>query len=239
MSANPLGGSEMALDLTETELFDFIIGDFEAAWQAMTSDPRPGHRGNFMFARQAVTLLEVAARLCKSDNTGQALRDFGAELQRREPRYFTRLPASCWSPAQRTRQAFELPSHGPDPDNQLMAALFNLVRDGQAHQYQQMRAVMSDGRSLRISLTGAETGLSLEACLAAGRPAQHLSLSVDSGDLWITVRTEILFIDLRDAVAASRLLHRGLRLSFMAEDRPATFNVSAAEAETALRQAGH
>lgn len=229
----------MALDISENELFDFIIGDFEAAWEALASDARPGHRGNFLFARQAVTLLEVACRLCKGDTTGRALADFSAELKARDRRYFTRLPDVCWSPSQRTRQAFELPSCGPDPDNQVIAALFNLIRNGQAHQYQQMRAVLADGRQFMVTLTGAQAGAFLQTALSHGRPPQHLSLALDNGDLWMTVRPDVLFIDLRDSIASSKLLNRGLTFTFMSEDRPDTFSFTAAAAETALRHGGH
>ena len=229
----------MALDISENELFDFIIGDFEAAWDALASDPQPGHRGNFLFARQALTLLEVACRLCKADASGQALVLLSADLHTRDKRYFTLLPGVCWSPSQRTRQAFELPSHGPDPDNQLIAALFNLIRNGQAHQYQQMRAVLSDGRQFRISLTGAQTGALLETALSNGRPSQHLSLSVVNRDLWVTVRPDILFLDVRDAIVSSKLLNRGLSFKFISEDRKQTFGFTAAQAEAALRRGGH
>jgi len=89
----------MTTDLPVATLFDFIIGDFEDTWDALAARLGNLHRGNFLFARQAMTLLEVACRLCYSDGTGQTLKRFAAELARRDARYFTKLPSSCWTPS--------------------------------------------------------------------------------------------------------------------------------------------
>ena len=105
-----------------------------------------------------------------------------------------------------------------------------------------MRAVVADGKQFRFSLTGAEYGLSLAKVFAAGRPAQHLSASSDiNGDNipWITLRTDVLFLDLRDAVNDAKLLYRGLNLNFLAEDRIQTFNFNATDLGSQLRTAGH
>lgn len=67
-------------------LYDFIVGDFHDAWDALVAVPDPAHRGNFMFGQQAMVLLEWASRLCTSDASGTALRDFAAELKRIEQR---------------------------------------------------------------------------------------------------------------------------------------------------------
>jgi hypothetical protein len=230
----------MLMDITEAELFDFIVGDFEAAWDAVASAASPGHRGNLLFARHAVDLLEVACRLCKADPSGGSLVAFSTELEKRDRRYFTRLPGESWVPSPRTRQAFDLPSRGPDPDNQVIAAPFNLIRNGQAHQYQQMGAVCSDGLQFRVSLTGAQRGALLRTTFHSGRPVQHLKVSRDAGgNLWMVVRPDVLFLDLRDSIREANLLGRGLVFPFMTEDRPATFNFGTNDAESALRSNGH
>ena len=90
----------------------------------------PGPGAIFFFARQAMTLLEVVCRLCNSDTSGRALDDLSAEIERRDRRYFTVLPGPCWAPNQRTRAAFSSPVESLYPDNQLIAAIFNLVRTG-------------------------------------------------------------------------------------------------------------
>ena|SRR5271157_2826041 len=80
----------MAPNLSKQEIFQFIIGDFRAAWDALTKVSRKKikdrARGNFMFARQALNLLEAAVLLCSTDHgtrtvpcTG-ALKDFSDAL---------------------------------------------------------------------------------------------------------------------------------------------------------------
>ena len=231
----------MAYDMPESLLFDFIIGDFEAAWDALASSASAGYRGNFMFARQAVGLLELACRLCKDDASGRALDDLSGALEARDPRYFTMLPGPCWAPTARTRDAFDLPRRGAKPDNQVIAAVFNLIRNGQAHQYQQMRAVMADGKHFCISLTGAQHGATLAKTLSSAPTVQeHLSIKCDSaGDLWMSVRPDVLFLHIRNAIHDIGLLNRGLSLKFMTEDRAQTFDFTAAAAEAALRAGGH
>ena len=222
-------------DLPEETIIDFIIGDFESAWEALANLQGSMPRGNFLFARQAMTLLEVVCRLCKSDQTGSALKAFSSELESRDSRYFTRLPGPCWTPSPRTRSAFELPSRGPDPDNQMIAAIFNLIRNGQAHQYQQTRAVLSDGKNFRFALTGADYGLSLSHSLTSGRPSQHLQASIAAnGDLQVAIRTDILFLDLRDATMAANIKGRGLQMNYIVEDRVQTFTFDVGAAHSAL-----
>src|SRR5438128_6655489 len=135
----------MADNLAAQTLINFAIGDFETAWNAVASIPAPHpphdppvYRGNFMFARQATLLLELACRICQSDQTGSLMATFSSEIEHRDPRYFSELPAPVWSPGRRTQQAFSFPSiSGHDPYSHILAAIFNLIRNGQAHQNQQ------------------------------------------------------------------------------------------------------
>src|SRR2546428_766643 len=162
-------------NLSPATLYDFIVGDFEDAWTALAATPGPLHRANFMFARQAMTLLEFAARLCKGDHSGAAVRDLSKELEKIEPKYFTPLPGPCLGAG----DEYELPSSVAAPrENQLLWALFNLIRHGQAHQYQQMAVKLTDGKHLLISLTGAEHGTVLDPAFPHGQSAQHLGYSV-------------------------------------------------------------
>jgi hypothetical protein len=223
----------MGSDLPVATLVDFIVGDFEAAWGALVIDPKPGHRGNFFFGLQAVVLLEVASRLCASDASGMALSDFSSQLHGREPRYFTALPGACVSQS----SEFTLPFLGPDPSGQLIAALFDLIRNGQAHQYQQIRVRLNDGTDFQVSLTGAEVG----RILGSGTREGHLGQSRDSnGDLWLKVRTDTLFMDIRDSIRAANLLGRGLTFAHLLRPRrKAAYSFSGAELERALAAGGH
>jgi len=86
---------EMPQNLDAGTLYEFIVGDFECAWNCLAANPDVENRGNFMFARQAMTLLEWAARLCASDLSGAALTSLSQALIQIEPLYFTELPGIC------------------------------------------------------------------------------------------------------------------------------------------------
>lgn len=231
----------MATDLPVSTLVDFIIGDFEDAWDALAARQGNLHRGNFLFARQAMTLLEVACRLCYSDRTDQTLKRFAAELARRDVRYFTKLPSSCWTPS--NPPEFRLPSQSSTPDSELITALFDLIRNGQAHQYQQIRVRLADGKDFQFALTGAEHGLFLAQSLAIGRPADHLQAHKEAnGDLWIKVRTDILFLDVREAVRSANLLNGNLTLNFLSRPRSSSsphYQFASTDLESSLRTGGH
>jgi hypothetical protein len=238
----------MIPDLPPSEIVKFIIGDFEDAWDAVAgTPPKPQadgsnglSRGNFMFSRQATTLLEVACRLCFSDPSGAAIKDFTDEIERRDRRYFTPLPGTCWSPQNPVE--FHLPSRSTPPYADLLAALFDVIRNGQAHLYQQIRAQLSDSRDFAVCLTGAEHGLVLSRSLAGGRPAQHLRTRSIGGDLVMDVRPDVLFLDIRDALRGANLLARGLNLIYLERPRNAKsphYKFTGADLEAGLRAGGH
>jgi hypothetical protein len=82
----------MTQDLTPGTLAYLLCKDFRAAWDAMATVGPEGTGGNFMFARQALGLLELAARVCAEDKSGHALPDLSTALEGIESRYFTPLP---------------------------------------------------------------------------------------------------------------------------------------------------
>ncbi len=232
----------MGTDLPEATIVSFIIGDFESAWEAIAHLPGPIPRGNFLFARQALTLLEVACRLCKPDTSGKALQDFSNELAKRDARYFTPLPGACWNPRGTPKKPaeFTLPSQSATPAYELIAALFDLIRNGQAHQYQQIRVELTDGRDFQFSLTGAEHQLYLHRSFAGGRPVEHLAAQVDEhGDIWVTVRTDILFLDIRDSLRAAKLLDRKLSLEYLGRAGGHFYKFDAGALERCLKNGGH
>jgi hypothetical protein len=172
----------MADNLDTQTLLQFGIGDFETAWDAVAKIPEPNlpydqpvYRGNFMFARQVTLLLELACRVCRSsDPTGSLLATFSSEIERQDQRYFWQLPGLVWAPNQRTKQGVPFPTiGGRDPYSHMLAAIFNLIRNGQSHQNQQMHATLNDGSHFCLSLTGAQENLFLDTVLSHGRPADH------------------------------------------------------------------
>jgi hypothetical protein len=197
-------------------LLDFVQGDFEAAWNALVTVREATWRGNFLFARQAMLLLEIACRLCHSDSSGDALQALSIELERRDSRYFVRLPGSCAADP----RDFRLPFRGSDPSHQFVSLLFDLIRNGQAHQYQQIPVLLADGQTFQLGLTGAESGRSLDTVLAKDRPADHLELQIlDSGGLWVRIRTDVLYLDIRDSIREARLLDRELSITYLQRPR--------------------
>jgi hypothetical protein len=197
----------MTPSLDPRMLLGFIIGDFETAWNAVASSPSSsGSRGNFMFAMQAMILLELACRLCKSDHS--ALRDFSLEIEKRDPRYF------CSLPAQVELQHFPFPTRsGVDPSSphqHILAVIFDLIRNGQVHQYHQLPATLIDGSTFGVSLTGAAENVFLHTVLSHGRPPDHLSYCEHDNGIWLIVRPDVLFLDIRDSVRAAQLENKTL-----------------------------
>jgi hypothetical protein len=226
-------------NLTPETLRYLLDQDFRSAWNAMAENRDIRARGNFMFGREAVGLLELASRVCSADSTGKAVKDFSAELERIEPRYFTQLPA----PAEGTG-GFKLPSSptkGP-LESQLISVIFDLVRHGQAHQRQQIMVETADAKTFGISLTGAGYGRTLANRTSAGRPPEHLSVLVDEEDnVYVVVCPEILFLDLQEAINASGIFHRGLDFDYLKRPRPgkSSYAYTAAVVHKALIAGGH
>ena len=230
----------LQVNLSSNELYDFIVGDFEVAWDAVASTPatdaKTGHRGNFMFARQAMTLLEFAARLCASDTSGQALQALADEIERIEPRYFTLLPGICETPDPKEFTLPFSPNKGPQ-DRQLLWILFDLIRNGQAHQYQQINVSLTDGKAFVITLTGAQYGLTLGAC---SRSKQHLAFHSAAEGVKLHVMPHLLFLDFREAMRAANLMGRGLTIKYLQRPRrPKHYQFAAKELDTAFRTGGH
>lgn len=143
-------------------------------------------------------LLEFACRVCASDVTKSKLARLTIALDKIEPQYFTPLPG----PWGKTNE-FSLP--GPNPDSHLLGMMFDLVRNGKAHQYQSPIVKLSDGE-VDIDLTGAMPDRILTKP-GRRRPAKHLRYKVSSsGDLSVYVRTDQLFLDIKKAIKTSRII---------------------------------
>ena len=168
-------------------IFKFIVGDFESAWSALVArEGRQVGGGNFMFALLSMILLEFAGRICAKDRTGRKLSAFTSALERLERRYFTRLPGLCVSTAD-----FTLP--GSNPGCHLLGMMFDLIRNGKAHQYQSAIVTLSDGQ-VDIDITGAASDRALTRPHRR-RPQRHLRYKVtNAGDLSLYIRTDQLFL---------------------------------------------
>lgn len=202
----------MIQNLAPQKIYSFITNDFEHAWKSLASTRSAGGRGNFMFGLQAMILLEFAARLCYSDKTGKALKDLSGKLFEIEPKYSTPMPGVCAH-----FRDYDLPCRSESSKGkELLWAIFDLVRNGEAHQYQQIVVNLADGADWAITLTGAEFDRHLQSA-PASRPVDHLSYCRDQNrDLWLRVYPDFLFVDVKDAIEKSRLLQRNLNFNHLA-----------------------
>ncbi len=226
-------------NLTPETIRYLLDRDFRDAWNALAAIPEARARGNFMFGREAVALLELASRVCHEDASRQAIVDLSAAIEQIEPRYFTPLPAPAHWP-----KDFDLPSslaNGPR-EQQLMCVIYDLVRHGQGHQRQQIMVETTDSKTFGISLTGAAYGRTVEGRLAHGRPPQHLSLlQSDVGDVFLVLCPEVLLLDLQEAIHASGVFQRGFAFMHLGRGKPGKphYAYTAAAAKKALQAGGH
>jgi hypothetical protein len=195
--------------LSAGTLLNFLLGDFQSMWEVLATNEENRPRGNFAFGLLAMTLLELACRACHGN--AQALQDFADALDAREPRYFWRLP----KPFGGQIGGMTLPTvRGVAPEEQLLGALFDMVRNGQAHLYQQTFVQLTDG-GFAVSLTGAPEGAFLEHADASAARQDHLGIDFDIGErvLVLKVRVDVLFCDLRHAIQKARLVERDLSIA--------------------------
>jgi hypothetical protein len=167
-----------------------------------------------MFARQAMILLEWVCRQCAVDPKGKALRDFGRALYDQRPSYFVRVPA----PLSRTIDQ----DHGvylPSPPRSrhigrgpLLWFLWDVIRNGQAHQYQQIVARIPDG-DVYVALGGPDHGVTMQATREWHLlEREHLTRvrPIHRHELGIKVFPQWLYLDVQAAVECMGLLGRRL-----------------------------
>lgn len=195
----------MNTNLSPQTLYNFITGDFEQTWNCIANNQNATNRGNFMFALLATILLEFIARLCLDNKT--ILHEYASELSKIEPKYFTRISGLSIK-----TKDFSLPSLNNNIGDELLSMLFDLIRNGQAHQYQQISVELSNKKYLGISLTGAEHGFNLDY-FKKQRLSDHLSFSKQSKNIWIKLHPGLFYLDLKKAVERSKLLQKGLKFS--------------------------
>ena len=196
-----------------------------------------------MFAKQAMILLEFVSCLCSSDISGKAMMALSDALHSVEPKYFTKLPGACWDYSE-----FDLPFHATKGD-ELLRALFDMIRNGQAHQYQQILVELTDGKTWQVALSGATFNSQLSHIpFAAGIP--HLTYSVEKdGHIWIVIMPQILLLNFKSAIEKSNLFSKGLTFPYLARPRksyskPKTmqgpfYRFNSADLEDCLKKGGH
>jgi len=177
-------------------LFEYLCADFEKAWDSMaTSELAPEVGGNFLFARQAMLLVELASVVALQDRP--TFVRFSRELEVLDPVLFKRIPHR---PKKSEDKVPRIAPHG-DPTGELIALLFDLVRHGQAHYGTQLVARLTDGHRLGVGISGVGRGRTLDTLRPnGGRAIGHLSINEQSDGhfaLWLCPGT--LYLDVRDA----------------------------------------
>jgi len=178
-------------------LFDNLCVDFEAAWDAMaTTEFAERTNGGFLFARQAMLLLELASTVAGQDPA--TFRGFSRELQKREPLLFKPIP---YRPGPGTRGRIPRVAAGGDPTSELIALLFDLVRNGHAHFGHQLYAPLKGGRGFGVVLLGVGKGRTIERVRpSGGRIFEHLACSKQTdGNLVMRLCPGTFYLDVRDA----------------------------------------
>jgi hypothetical protein len=180
-------------------IFKFITGDFEVAWKAIT---KGGGGCNYLLGLLAMIFLEWVMNICKLDETEKAHKRFFEELNLLDQRYFVRLPAPYGN---KPPSFFPSPINGVPKAQVFLVMLFDLVRNGTAHSYDQV-AYLADGKHLLAKMLGARPGQSLDNLESKYRE-RHLTSEFDGDGVLTTVHSGLLYLDLKKAFAEAHLPH--------------------------------
>lgn len=189
------------INMSSADIYIGIVADFEGAWLGLSrvTIEEAGGRGNFMFARQAMVLLEFICRLTSPNATPTTEHvHFCEALHSLEPRYFGELPGTCAS----EDSEYVLPFYGPNPERQLIRGVFDLMRNGGAHQYQQIPVTLADDRSFGISIGNG----SWPDDRPLGDPRRrrgHLVYQKQPDATWLAVSPDTLFLDIKEAAESA------------------------------------
>ena len=210
-----------------------MVNDFEGLWDSVANNKNAKGKGNFIFGKHAMMLLEFAARLANQDKSGKALVSLSDKLFHIEPKYATRLPGLC----ARASSEFKLPYLKTEGD-ELLWALFDLIRNGLAHQYQQIITVLDDDKKWILMLTGPDYGKTLQ------NTSRHCHLSfykASTADVVMRVYADILFLDFENAIMASGLLNMGLISKYLVRGQQSSthYRFSSSGLENSLRMGDH
>jgi hypothetical protein len=190
------------LNLAPRTLYEFIHIGLRVSLgrpRRPQAEPRTQGRGNMMFARQAMALLEFACRLYGQRRASTTRFLCGTYCDER--RYFTDMPGPCRD------GGLLLPYHpdlGPDSsDRTLLAALFDLTRHGLAHQYQSITCKLTDRRIFAVSMSGVNYGDVLGQNIPRDRYLGYLK--AEYNDLVLRVFPDALYLDVKEAIRRAGL----------------------------------
>lgn len=191
-------------------LFQYIVDDFEKTWDALVEtckeDPSKGGGSNFMFGLMSMVLLEFVCRVCEKSG---GIAAFETALRNIEPKYFTPLPGMV------SKSAVQLPGVAPGTNGStLLALIFELLRNGKAHQYSSMIAQLPGGGCIDFGIAGPRIDRAIKNP-ARVRPAGHLGYQVDGSDVYVLIRPDQLFLDIKHAAEQSGVITDTCQLDYL------------------------
>jgi hypothetical protein len=180
-------------DLKPSKIYYLIKQDFGDIWDTVANNPKQNlGRGNFMFGLLSMILLEFIGRALSSDS--EKLRNFSQELHNIDNRYFVKLPGVCYKP-----KGFKLPWYQSDKGDELLWVVYDLIRNGEAHQYQQITVDLKDNKVWAICLRGPKSKRSLNV-VRSERTSKHLTYYEKGNTIWLWFDPGTFFIHLTDAI---------------------------------------
>lgn len=204
------------LNMTPKEIYGLITGDFESLWDSLSSTENSTYRGNFTFALLDMVLLEYISRVCRQDKSGGLLRKFTDCLDSLDKRYFEVI--NRWHGLNPNAE-YTIP-YKTQEGKEVLSFLFDLIRNGQAHQYQQIIANLKDC-SIGIRISGAEFGVKLNTVKARSK---HLDVwnGTNNGKplVLIDFRPEVFYLDLKRAVKCSIIFDIVTRFNYFSRSYP-------------------
>ena len=116
--------------------------------------------------------------------------------------------------------------------------MFDLIRNGKAHQYNSA-IVTLNGLDIDMDLTGAVPGTALNKNRRK-RPAKHLNYKVSpAGDLSLFIRTDQLYLDVRNAIKKSGLLEGAGPVSDISRQSGKNYSFTVPDLDHALKNGSH
>lgn len=193
-------------DISFATRYEFLCGDFESAWRSMAQRAKTGvpmSGGNYIFAQMTMVLLEMIGYAAQANAT--AFREFRRELKAIEPRYFKRLPGSTGR-----NHNPKIPWWGSYKDRQAIQVLFDTIRNGQAHVYQQILMELDDGSTFGAAISGVNEFSPESPGNRDPEAIVHLDLEVQPNAVWLKFQPDVMLAHIRSAVDSSGFLGRNL-----------------------------
>jgi hypothetical protein len=116
------------------------------------------------------------------------------------------------------------------------------VRNGQAHQYQDIIVTLIGGKQWVLGIQGVKHGWPLSELAKNRATLNHLSYYIDSdGDLVLLLHPGALFLDIRDAARNANLLTRELKINHFSRGGVGqkSYQFELNQLEIALKNGGH